>query len=121
MNNKTINIENVCTGESFKGGDILGYPVLKECRLNSASRRNWRSSSGNVVQCLLVLLFTLFLPAAGYRNYNNGGLNNVGSNGNYWSSTVSGTSARSLYFNIFNVGMGSYNRALGFSVRCVSE
>ena len=57
----------------------------------------------------------------GYRNHNNGSLNNVGSNGNYWSSSVSGTNARNLNFNSSNANMNSNNRANGFSVRCIKD
>jgi uncharacterized protein (TIGR02145 family) len=58
---------------------------------------------------------------AGNRNNSNGSLNNVGSNGNYWSSTVSGTNARNLNFNSSNANMNSNNRANGFSVRCLKD
>lgn len=60
-------------------------------------------------------------PVAGNRNNSNGTLNNVGSNGNYWSSSVSGTNARNLHFNSSNANMNSNNRANGFSVRCIKE
>ena len=60
-------------------------------------------------------------PVAGYRNNSTGALTNVGSNGNYWSSTVSGTNARNLNFNSSNANMNSNNRANGFSVRCIKE
>jgi len=65
-----------------------------------------------------VYVFTL---VGGYRNYNNGSLNNVGNNGNYWSSTVSGTNARNLNFNSSNANMNSNNRANGFTVRCIKD
>ena len=58
---------------------------------------------------------------AGNRNNSNGSLNNVGSNGNYWSSTVDGTYSRNLLFNSSNAFMYSYNRAIGFSVRCLKD
>jgi hypothetical protein len=62
----------------------------------------------------------LFLPAAGYRN-NSGGQNNVGNNGNYWSSTVNGTNSHNLNFNSTNVNPNNNNnRANGFSLRCVA-
>ena len=60
-------------------------------------------------------------PVAGYRNNSNGTLINVGSNGNYWSSSVSGTNARNLNFNSSNANMNSNNRANGFSARCIKE
>ncbi|MCI5139771.1 MAG: hypothetical protein D3922_15480 [Candidatus Electrothrix sp. AR1] len=61
------------------------------------------------------------LVAAGYRNNNDGTLNNAGSNGNYWSSTVDGTNARNLNFNSGNADLNSNNRANGFSVRCLKD
>lgn len=63
----------------------------------------------------------LKLPVAGYRYYSNGALGQEGTDGDYWSSSVSGTSARSLYFNSSSALMYSANRAYGFSVRCIKE
>ena len=63
----------------------------------------------------------VLLPVAGNRNNSNGSLNNVGSNGNYWSSTVDGTNSRNLNFNSSNANMNSNNRANGFSVRCLKD
>jgi hypothetical protein len=65
----------------------------------------------------------LFLPAAGRRNRNGGGLVNVGASGYYWSSTPTGTNSYSLDF----AGSGSPNaagtngRSYGLTVRCVAE
>jgi len=66
-------------------------------------------------------VFAHLLVVAGYRNYNNGSLNNAGSNGNYWSSTVNGSNARNLNFNSSNANMNNNNRANGFSVRCLKD
>jgi hypothetical protein len=64
----------------------------------------------------------LKLPVAGYRvSSSAGALGDVGSNGHYWSSTVSGTNARYLTFNSSSAGVNSFNRASGFSVRCIKE
>lgn len=60
-------------------------------------------------------------PVAGNRNNSNGSLNNVGSIGNYWSSTVSGTNASNLNFNSSNSNINTNNRANGFSVRCLKD
>ncbi|MGB4205356.1 MAG: hypothetical protein WBJ84_07015 [Bacteroidales bacterium] len=61
------------------------------------------------------------LPMAGNRNNNSGSLNNAGSNGNYWSSTVNGINARNLNFNSSNANMNNNYRANGFSVRCLKD
>ena len=63
----------------------------------------------------------LKLPSAGSRINHNGSLYRVGTNGNYWSSTVSGTVALSLFFKNSDAYMRTYNRARGCSVRCLKE
>ena len=63
----------------------------------------------------------LKLPLAGYRYYSSGSLNYVGASGDYWSSTVSGTNARRLFFGNSGASMYDGNRALGLSVRCLKD
>jgi uncharacterized protein (TIGR02145 family) len=63
----------------------------------------------------------LKLPMAGFRGYSSGSLFYVGSDGDYWSSTVSGTDARSLFFFSSNAYMVTRSRAYGFSVRCLKD
>ena len=64
-----------------------------------------------------------YWQACGYRAYNSGSLDYVGSYGNYWSAGPSNTtSGRYLGFYSGYVGpQGSVGRAYGFSVRPVSE
>lgn len=66
---------------------------------------------------------TIFFPAAGYRDYNDGSVNNVGSDGSYWSAVP--RSANNGYYLGFSPSgvnpVNDYNRALGFSVRPVQE
>ena len=61
----------------------------------------------------------VFLPAAGNRNGSS--LNNVGSNGNYWSSTCNNSNnAYNMNFNSSNVNpQNNNNRYNGNSVRLV--
>ena len=61
----------------------------------------------------------MFLPAAGYRNGTD--VNDVGDNGNYWSSSANGTdNAWNLNFNSDNVNPDDNdNRYNGQSVRLV--
>ncbi|WP_374542572.1 hypothetical protein [Flavobacterium sp.] len=63
----------------------------------------------------------MFNPSAGNRNRINGLLNNQGTNGNYWSSTVSGANARSLLFFSTASTTTNNNRAIGFAVRCLKD
>lgn len=57
---------------------------------------------------------------AGHRN-TSGSLNNVGSNGSWWSSSPSATSAweRSLHSSLSTVYHGTDSQDYGFSVRCL--
>jgi uncharacterized protein (TIGR02145 family) len=64
---------------------------------------------------------SLFLPAAGHRNFGNGELGFRGSNGYYWSSTESSSVALFLNFASSDAGMDASDRTYGFSVRCVAE
>ncbi|WP_335973282.1 FISUMP domain-containing protein [Gaetbulibacter jejuensis] len=92
-----------------------GYRLPTETELDT-ERANWGTNNAAGA-----FASPLKLPVAGNRSYSNGALGTVGSNGHYWSSTVSGTNARFLYFNISNAFMTSHARAYGFSVRCLKE
>jgi len=63
----------------------------------------------------------LKLPMAGRRNDSDGSLVGVGTAGYYWSSTVSSTSSRRLYFDSSGATMGTLNRARALSVRCLKD
>ena len=63
-------------------------------------------------------------PASGNRNNSNGALNNVGSNGYYWTAAPymnnTNQNGRNLNFNSSNVNpMNNNNRSNGFAVRPV--
>ena len=62
----------------------------------------------------------LFLPTAGLR-IADGSLANRGSNGYYWSSTVSSANALILVFNSSGIVMNTGNRPVGASLRCIAQ
>jgi hypothetical protein len=65
---------------------------------------------------------TLKLTVAGLRDYTTGVLNSPGSYGFYWSSSPDSANAYFLYFTSTGViPANDYNRAIGFSVRCVKD
>lgn len=92
-----------------------GYRLPTEEELN-AERTSWSSNNGVGAFASL-----LKLPMAGRRLDSNGSLSNVGTFGLYWSSSVSSTSSRHLFFISSNAGMGTSLRAVGVSVRCLKE
>ena len=77
---------------------------------------------------------SIFLPAAGYRQYNTGALHNNGSGGHYWMSkqidlpAVTGLDVSCLSgldFDDFYCGaiiwLDHSGRSTGLSIRCVAE
>ena len=92
-----------------------GYRLPTEAEWN-AERNSWSSNNASGA-----FGSPLKLPMAGGRSGSGGSLSSVGSSGYYWSSTVSGSFARRLYFNSSYAGMSSYFRAGGLSVRCLKD
>jgi uncharacterized protein (TIGR02145 family) len=92
-----------------------GYRLPTSAELD-AERSSWSSNNSAGA-----FASPLKLPVAGNRNYSNGSLNDVGTTGLYWSSTVFGTSAYYLGFNSSLALMDDYSRANGFSVRCLKD
>ena len=92
-----------------------GYRLPTEAELD-AERASWSSNDAAGAYAS-----PLKLPVAGNRSYSNGSLDNVVSNGYYWSSTIDGTNSRRLDFYSGAAYMASSYRAYGFSVRCIKD
>ncbi|TVQ94008.1 MAG: hypothetical protein EA393_01505 [Bacteroidetes bacterium] len=92
-----------------------GYRLPTKAELN-AERLSWSSydASGAFAS-------PLKLPVAGRCYSSDGSLGNVGSGSYCWSSKVSSSNSRYLYFCSSNARMYSYDRALGLSVRCLKD
>ena len=65
---------------------------------------------------------SIFLPAAGQRNYNYGSLNYRGNYGYYWSSREN-SAPYAYYMNFYSTGQDTNpaNKSFGSSIRCVAE
>jgi len=86
---------------------------------NSGSE--WTTVSGVAGRRFGTAPNTIFLPVAGWRS-DIGTIAGVGSGGNYWSSSVRETLARSISFSGNNVDANSHNfRVNGLAIRCVAE
>jgi uncharacterized protein (TIGR02145 family) len=92
-----------------------GFRLPTETELNN-ERVTW-SSNNSAGAYANPLKFT----AAGMRSHGNGFLGSVGSIGGYWSSTIVGTSSRSLSFFSIGAAFDSSSRGHGFSVRCIKD
>jgi uncharacterized protein (TIGR02145 family) len=91
-----------------------GYRLPTETELN-AERASWSPNNNSAG----AFASPLKLPMAGYRSSGSGSLDDVGTDGYYWSSTGSGTNSRALAFSSSAAAMSDYDRAYGFSVRCL--
>jgi len=81
-----------------------------------AERASWSSqdSAGAFASPLKLIL-------AGNRSSYPGAVNNAGTFGVYWSSTVNGIGVGSLFFYSDDAYMSNFTRASGHSVRCVKD
>ncbi|MCT4582283.1 MAG: hypothetical protein N4A35_12795 [Flavobacteriales bacterium] len=92
-----------------------GYRLPTEAELE-AERLSWSSNdiSGAIASVLRI-------PLAGYRVHSSGALNLVGSNGFYWSSTVSNSDSRVIEISSNGATIRMHYRSRGFSVRCIKN
>jgi hypothetical protein len=91
------------------------YRLPTDAELN-AERLSWISQNAAGA-----FASPLKLPVAGFRDHGSGILGSVGSFGTYWSSTVSGSVARRLFFDSGGAGRDDQGRANGYSVRCLKD
>ena len=92
-----------------------GWRVPTEAELN-AEHPSWTEGNNSAG----AYASTLKWPVGGRRT-STGMLSFVGSQGRVWSSSVSGTNARGLFFSSSSAFMTNSNRAYGMSVRCVRD
>lgn len=64
---------------------------------------------------------TLKLTMAGYRYYYNGAINNIGSNGYYWTSNISNYNGIYMGFKSNAAGIDNGTRATGKTLRCIKD
>jgi uncharacterized protein (TIGR02145 family) len=92
-----------------------GYRIPSDSELE-AERLSW-SANTSTGAFASPLKWTM----AGERIYNNGTLNNAGSIGWYWNSTVNGVESRLLVFGNSSAYTNNGIRSGGFSVRCLKD
>ena len=92
------------------------YRLPSEAELD-AERASWSPNNNSAG----AFASPLKLPMAGYRIGDDGSIDRVGTDGVYWSSTVSSSAARYLgFFSGFAFVLAHY-RAYGLSVRCIKD
>lgn len=106
--------------ENYKESGVKGYVVFKAKNNEDKGKRNSEAISASYS---LDNDVHIFLPAAGYASKEV--FNDIGSNGNYWASSLSPSipnSAYYLYFDSENIEVGECEkRYYGQSIRPVSD
>jgi uncharacterized protein (TIGR02145 family) len=90
-----------------------GFRIPTDTELD-AERSSWSS-----LNAAGAFASTLKLPVAGRRIRTDGSIDNLGSTGLYWSSTVITTNSRYMFFYSNGAITDFSNRAIGLSVRCI--
>jgi len=121
--NSPYDWRNPQNGALWQGASGINNPCPSGWRLPTATELNNEVTSWSQNNWIGAIASPLKLPAAGNRDYSNGTLSDVGSYGNYWSSTVIGTNVRDLYFYSSNANMhpSGFYRAGGMSIRCLRD
>jgi uncharacterized protein (TIGR02145 family) len=113
-----LEIFQLCRGFSREYKFTVGESLKKETidlltlifRANSSEKKTYK-------------VFENLIGLAEDRN-NNGTYNNIGNNGNWWSSTENSTTNawnRNLNYNNGNSNRNNNNKQNGFSVRCLRD
>jgi uncharacterized protein (TIGR02145 family) len=92
-----------------------GYRVPTETELTTESN-SWSSTNAAGAYAS-----ALKLPLAGARQSNTGSLISIGTAGQYWSSTISTTLSRNLFFSSSTKNINGNSRSNAFVVRCIKE
>ena len=90
-------------------------------RVPTLTEQNTLVTAASITNSTTAASSTLKFTVPGHRNSSIGALYSVGSDGYYWSSTVSGTYASNRYFYSGGTLADNNDRANGFTVRCLKD
>jgi uncharacterized protein (TIGR02145 family) len=109
------------TDNLWQGVNGANNPCPSGYRLPTSAELDAEHSSWSQNNSTGTFASPLKLPLAGYRDRSYDLLNKVGHRGFYWSSSVNVSSAFCLLFGSPSAGMFNFDRAYGFSVRCIKD
>lgn len=92
-----------------------GYRLPTAAELD-AERESWISNDANGA-----FASPLKLPAPGFRDASDATLYNEGFWGDYWSSSIDGSFAKSLFFDGSSSQIETSGRSAGYCIRCIKD
>lgn len=93
----------------------VGWRVPTETEFN-AERLSWETNN-----MFGAFASPLKLTAGGDRSFITGNIGGIGIQGDYWTTSLSGTGARSLQINDVSANFWFSLRAMGMSIRCIRD
>ena len=108
-------------GTLWQGVSGTNNPCPSGFRLPTNAEWNTERASWGVLNQSGALASPLKLPKAGMRRNIEGTILSSNNSGDYWSSTLSTTDSRKMYFDQSGAISVTANRAIGASVRCIKD
>ena len=108
-------------GTLWQGVSGTNNPCPSGFRLPTNAEWNTERASWGVMNQSGALASPLKLPKAGMRRNIEGTILSSNNSGDYWSSTLSTTDSRKMYFDQSGAISVTANRAIGASVRCIKD
>ena len=113
---------NPSLGNLWQGVNGINNPCPSGFRLPTSAEVDLERSKFSTADAAGAFT-ALKLQRMGYRSYFNGVLQNGGADGDYWTSTISGSNATILEFGTYSATprMSGASVSLGYSVRCIQN
>jgi len=103
------------------GDDAINNPCPQGWRIPTEDEFDAERSSWDSSNMFGAFASPLKLTAGGDRGFLTGSIGGTGDHGDYWTSDISGTGARSLQVNDVSAAFWFSLRAMGLSVRCIQD
>ena len=105
----------------WQGVAGINNPCPAGFRVPTSAEINAEVAAYSITNSVTAFSSPFKFPVPGRRFGPTGALTVLGSFGNYWSSSVSGTSATGRIFDSLGTNVNTFVRANGLSIRCIKD